>query len=513
MIHCLTVDAQVVDWLSQPNNFFNPPLTCMVADQKGNTYIGGHSSGYFIWGADTFQMQAKTGFIISLDNIGNSRWGLTLTPANNIDIIDIAVDSRGFIYALGEFAGNLTLNGTQVSNPNAIDGVIMKLDSMGNHVWEEYIRTPHQHVHVKSIAFDENDNFYVGGSFSDTVNFDTVSLVSNSQVITDGFVAKYDSSGACQWASSVFSTGPNAESEVLSVGARGAYVYAGGAWFGRGTFGSVIDSTTSTTPGHHDAFVCQLRSSDGAFRWTKFEHDTGVYQSFLVEADQSANVVLAHRGWFFDNHLLSYDSAGALRWTAPPPHGPKLWIADMTSDPLGSIYVVGDYDRGLMGKDAYYSKVTTVTGNSVGGMICTSTHPFGSVYWQHIAVHPQHVPIIAGTFSGGDYLQIGPPPFAYNVSKGEPYVFKLKDWPLGIEAEETSELNVFPNPANDIVSISGIPAHESRNVKLFDQAGRLVQDIISNGGEIQVSELPMGMYTITLVQNGVPMVGKIVVQH
>ncbi|HOY49123.1 MAG TPA: aryl-sulfate sulfotransferase [Flavobacteriales bacterium] len=66
-----------------------------------------------------------------------------------------------------------------------------------------------------------------------------------------------------------------------------------------------------------------------------------------------------------------------------------------------------------------------------------------------------------------------------------------------------SELSIYPNPANDIIQIAGIPSGASVLVSLFNMTGQLV-DLKSNVTNLDVSFLPDGVYVIRATVNGTP---------
>lgn len=68
-----------------------------------------------------------------------------------------------------------------------------------------------------------------------------------------------------------------------------------------------------------------------------------------------------------------------------------------------------------------------------------------------------------------------------------------------------SSFNLFPNPAQDRVEISGLPLDESISIALQDLTGRqvLFQSITTAGSTIEVeldrSQLPAGVYLATII--------------
>lgn len=66
----------------------------------------------------------------------------------------------------------------------------------------------------------------------------------------------------------------------------------------------------------------------------------------------------------------------------------------------------------------------------------------------------------------------------------------------GLAVSESSglSLKIYPNPASDIIKISGINYID--NVRIFDMAGKIVKE--AKNSEVSISELPSGQYIINV---------------
>jgi hypothetical protein len=84
-----------------------------------------------------------------------------------------------------------------------------------------------------------------------------------------------------------------------------------------------------------------------------------------------------------------------------------------------------------------------------------------------------------------------------------------------IDVNEFLENNliVYPNPAGDVFSIQA--AHAIKEIRLFDAIGHLVLQQSNATSQIQVntSQLPEGVYTITVVSEQGNYNRQVVVQH
>ena len=72
---------------------------------------------------------------------------------------------------------------------------------------------------------------------------------------------------------------------------------------------------------------------------------------------------------------------------------------------------------------------------------------------------------------------------------------------------ETSSFVIYPNPANDFITISG--ATNSR-VAIYDLKGRLMLNKQVNGKPIDIRSLAKGIYLLKVMSEDKQMVGKLV---
>ncbi|WP_306642347.1 MbnP family protein [Sanyastnella coralliicola] len=81
--------------------------------------------------------------------------------------------------------------------------------------------------------------------------------------------------------------------------------------------------------------------------------------------------------------------------------------------------------------------------------------------------------------------------------------------PVGVEPIEDSGILVYPNPANEFVSITGAPANAV--IQLMDMKGAIVEQGQNN--RLNVSALDSGIYFVRVVQDDSIQTMKLVIQH
>ena len=80
--------------------------------------------------------------------------------------------------------------------------------------------------------------------------------------------------------------------------------------------------------------------------------------------------------------------------------------------------------------------------------------------------------------------------------------------PVGIDEAEAAELNLFPNPVQDILQVTAATDLTNAIVSVLDASGKLVVNATLINGRVDVSKLTGGAYTITITKGKTVMVRK-----
>ncbi|MGF7082372.1 gliding motility-associated C-terminal domain-containing protein [Mucilaginibacter sp. UYCu711] len=256
------------------------------------------------------------------------------------------------------------------------------------------------------IKVDAQNNMYVTGIFSGTVDFDPSSAGTKNLTATstgyDGFIAKYNASGGLVWASSFGGPGTD-QPNGLDVDINGNITLTGqfdsqlmDADPGAGVF--------NLTAAGRDAFIIRL-DNNGDFLWAKSIGGTGIENGGKVVSDASGNLVVAAQFQSTinvggtniapkgtkDGLLVKYDAAGNVIW--------KFSLGDAGGDNsiIGAVidknnnitiagYINGTVDFNPLGS------VNNVAGNN--SMFIAQYSSSGTFLW---------VNVILGTAQGADY--------------------------------------------------------------------------------------------------------------
>jgi hypothetical protein len=65
-----------------------------------------------------------------------------------------------------------------------------------------------------------------------------------------------------------------------------------------------------------------------------------------------------------------------------------------------------------------------------------------------------------------------------------------------VDDELRDQINIYPNPAQNEVRISGIDLTEISRVRLMDLTGRVVKNFAVGLGKFDISSIPTGVYLI-----------------
>ncbi len=197
---------------------------CIAVDTSNNVYITGtfRYTVDFDPGPGTANLIAvneyEDGFFAKYDTYGNYLWAKSIGGTYRDYSYSIAVDTNNNVYIIGTFDNTVDFDpGPDTANITAAylngDVFFAKYDTDGNYQWAKNIYS--NYYDFMSYDFQRyysittgNNNVYLTGGFSNTVDFDpgpnTANLTSSGGV--DIFFAKYDINGNYQWVKSIGGT-------------------------------------------------------------------------------------------------------------------------------------------------------------------------------------------------------------------------------------------------------------------------------------------------------------------
>jgi hypothetical protein len=211
------------------------------------------------------------------------------------------------------------------------------------------------------MSLDTNGNCYVTGWFDGTNNFGGVTLTNLSGGGQDIFVAKYNSTGALQWAHRAGGSTANRDAgRGIGVDTNGN-VYVTGGFYGPADFGSSNLPATS-----YEEFFLAKYNSTGTVQWVQQSTGgVGTYGTGLAVdgAGNSYAVGVAYNGdgtimfgttnlinantGDFSAFFVKYDNTGKVQWAQLMGGQGITYVTKVAVDAAENVYVCGDFTTSM----------------------------------------------------------------------------------------------------------------------------------------------------------------------
>jgi hypothetical protein len=525
-----TLIAQQWDWMvstqSVPQSEFGSSIypSATVSDVQGNIYMDFISYDTSITiGNQTFSGGSWLGrnFLVKLNNAGVVQWIRDNDADDTVIATALATDATGNIYNGGEFTGNYDYQGYTFTGgeSNIRNAFVSKMDDTGATLWakqmsitgnpdniDEYIN---RFIRTYDVATDAAGNVFVCGQMRG-VNGIFGDIIVPVQGEADTFLAKYDNNGNVLWVKSIEEYGYQGNNHLACDSAGNVYIT--GSHAGDGTIvlnGTVMGGSTISL-----TYVAKY-SPTGDIVWVQ-THGGSTTQDiycYNVAVDSNDNIytvgymnygsivfgdvtLTANAG---QNHgyIVKYNSAGAALW-ANTTGTYQSDFRDVVTGSNGDVYVTGNF---LSSQIAFGQ--TTLTNQGVVNGFVAKMDATGNYQWArqtggnwnnewYIALNEQTNSIFTtGTYNS---LSLGGQTYTPETP-GEIYLARLSTVTLNTADFNTSKQNVYPNPAKDLINITGI---DNGPFTITDITGRTVAQGQMQVNVINVSQLPSGMYLLNV---------------
>lgn len=192
----------------------------------------------------------------------------------------------GNVLVTGNFSGIASFGTNTVVSTAFSDMFIAKYDLAGNNIWVTK-GGGNANDSGNSLGIDQFGNYYVVGNIGDIATFGTFTVLDNGY--GNMFIAKYNSSGVCQWA---YGGGGTSNDGAVDIAVR-----SDGASFVTGIFNqsATFGTTTLNSSGASDAFIVIYTPSGTVASATKIG---GVGFDLGIAVEEDLNGIIYAMGEF-----------------------------------------------------------------------------------------------------------------------------------------------------------------------------------------------------------------------
>ncbi len=203
----LNVQNQQWRWATKAEAAISITAHSVIADNVGNAFITGLAWQFnpttttLNFGSIPFNLDSNMVFIASLSANGSWQWIKKVSRSARTS--SVAVNNAGEPVVMGTFSSRINFANQTVVNPgNNFSYYLAGFSSTGQELWLKTIRCNSNipPLNYRHIAYDDFNNLYVGGPYSNSLYFDQDTLNSN---LTGNFIAKLNPNKQWSWTRNV----------------------------------------------------------------------------------------------------------------------------------------------------------------------------------------------------------------------------------------------------------------------------------------------------------------------
>jgi hypothetical protein len=471
-------------------------------DGNGNAYLAGivHAVAGFEYFTTTGCHQQTYGgsstdfFLIKYNATGVRLWG-TFYGGSSDEIPNqgqkLALDGSGNIYMIGSTFSTNNIATSGSINGNA-DGFVAKFNPNGVRQWAKYIGTSAADS-IEGVAADASGNVYITGYTMSSSGLATPNAyqTSNNGIHNSMFAIKLNGSGTAQWGTYI---GGNIDDAGygIAVDANSSVYICGSTVSSSGL--ATTGSHQSSYGGNTDAFFAKLTECSATISGTATQTSacTGQTNGTLTVTPSGGAAPYEYKlgtGSFQTSNIFSGLASGAYSITIQDAAGCTGTFNTSVNQVPG---VTTPVMTGSTAADEFTSKQYST--NQQSGAIYQWTVTQGT--------------ITAGQGTDAITVTWGPKTASgavkVVVSQGAPCMdsttITVNLTPSGISnITMETDVQVYPNPATDKLTIRMQADPKGEEIKLFDNYGKLVMRAPANKEQtIDISALPAGVYHINI---------------
>jgi hypothetical protein len=383
MIAAISLQAQepTWQWVKPGGGSGSDAGTSTVVDGSGNIFVCARFAGTSLFGSNMLTSAGQSDVMVARYNsTGAILWAVRGGGTGNDEPTSIATDAAGNVYVTGFFTGTATFGGVTLTSNGGKDMFIVKYNAaLGTVVWAKRGGINGDEI-GNGVAVDPSGNVYVVGSFVDSTKFGSLATVTSAGS-SDAFFVQYNSSGVEQWSKTIGANGFDSATDIAA-DASGIYllgVFNNTVIIGTDTLISKGSSDIfiakynasgaaqwARRGGSTNADIPSSISLDASSNVLV----TGNYSGKIYFASDSATAV-----GNADVFVVKYNANGTMQWLRSGGGTDNDLGQDITADGSGNVYVTGFF----MGTANFGSRSVTSAGKA--DIFVVKYNSSGTVQW------------------------------------------------------------------------------------------------------------------------------------
>lgn len=538
---CLALPSfgQTFEWAKANGGDGEDVVRGMATDPQGNTYLTGYFTDTSSFGDGGAQTTITANgwfdvFVSKTDANGNLMWVKNFGGEGSDLGTAVSFDADGNTYVTGVFEGTVDVDpgpGTvNFTSAGEQDIFVVKLSAQGNFLWAKHMGGT-GYEQTTGIGVDGLGNVYVTGYFYATASFNPTGIdvaEMSPAGMCDAFIVKYKGDGSFDWAQRF--GGEDIDLPMAMKVKENGDLYITGQFRGMADFNPnpMEAFFLSTDPSHErgvfllyvnesgytqGAIVAAAGEGEGIGMDLALDANDNVYITGNCAGETLLNPGLENEfsidgGQFTQGFVLKADFTNGVVWAKTLDTEAASFSYGVTVNPAGECFVsgyfegtlqVGDYELAESSENADMNFLLRL---SAGGTF-TGAYKFAGANF--IDYHGLGSDANGNIYVGGSFettVDLNPLESGTDeaVSVGFRDVYTLKMHPgetSGTGAFTANSMVVYPNPAQDIVTLTANQDLAGHGYNLYDVAGRsILNGTLGIDNSINIKALPAGTYLL-----------------
>jgi PKD repeat protein len=459
----------------------------LTVDKNGNAYIAGNFTKTLTVADTTFTSNDYGQAIIKYNKNGQKIWARQLITDTQLSVTSMLhTDSEGNVFILGYFNSlyDLNINAKILGLPigGGVGHYLLKLTSSGHPIWiKRIVHT--QQTDITDLKINKHGDIFLTGDYYQKTEFDGFALASNPDEFTlYAFAATYNNNGVFLWARdmsqrSFESCLPNEDGTLYVHGSFVDQVNLDGIQLSCPVNTEFVDYNVLTAK-----LGYKLKADFSASGTCNNEN------ALFTDISTTDNHSITEWSWSFGDDKTSTVANPSHHYTSPGSYSVKLEITNSNGDHdvvQKNITIESVEEASIVVEDT-----TLVASDGIFFNWKKNDEDFG--------VHSQKlIPDEDGVYQVEVFNENG----CSSISRAIIYNH------AGIEQNATV---IYPNPSNAKVTVAS--NFKAETMTLYNAFGNTVWNIDSFQSEIDISELPSGIYYLVLASSGKQICKKILKQ-